>query len=76
MSNLQTLPWRDAIATPPAPNVRVLVHNDSGDIGLGCYTTGSAWHTDFCGSIIKHWCPLDAIPRPAPAVPTPPAPES
>jgi hypothetical protein len=52
------------------------VINDSNEVGLGCLTTGAAWHTDFSGSIITHWCPLEAIPRPAPAAPTPPAPKS
>jgi len=64
MSDLKTLPWRDAKATQPPPNVRVLVNNDSGEIGLGCRTTGADWHTDHCGSIITHWLPLEAIPRP------------
>jgi len=71
MSDLQSLPWRDAKSAPPSPNVRVLVVNDSNEIGLGCRTTGADWHTDHCGSIITHWLPLEAIPRPAPASPSP-----
>ena len=74
MSDLKTLAWRNATATQPPPNVRVLVLNDSGDIGLGCYTTSNWWHTDFSGSIITHWCPLEAVSRPAPEKPAPIAP--
>lgn len=64
-TTMNTLPWIDAAKEQPRRNVRVLVHNDSGMVGLGQFT-GSDWHTDFSGSHVTHWCPLGLVPRPEP----------
>lgn len=68
---MNSLPWRTS-DDPPPRNLRVLVLNDSNQVGLGVYT-GTAWHTDFTGSCITHWCGLESIPRPASPPSTPAA---